>query len=256
MIHPTAIIHPNAQLGERVEIGPYAIIGEHVCIGDGSVIGAHTVVEGRTTIGKDNQIGPHAVIGGVPQDKKYANEPTTLEIGDRNTIREFCSIHIGTAGGGGVTRMGNDNWIMSMVHIAHDCQIGNNTTMANFVGLAGHVTVEDYAILGGYTGVHQFCRIGAYAFTAATSAVVQDVTPYTMVGGRPIKPIGLNSEGLRRHGFSADTIHALKHAYKTLYRSGLRQVEALEALRTDAQQYPEVARFIQFIESTERGLTR
>lgn len=256
MIHPTAIIHPKAQLASTVKVGPYAVIGEFVTIGEGTVVGPHTIIEGRTTIGKDNHLGPQAAIGGPPQDKKYDQEPTRLEIGDRNTIREFCSINVGTAGGGGVTRMGNDNWIMSMVHIAHDCQIGNGTIMANFVGLAGHVIIEDFAILGGYTGVHQFTRVGAYAFTAATSPVVQDVPPFTMVGGRPIKPYGINTEGLKRHSFNEDTIRALKKAYKLLYRDGLRQTEALEKMAPLISEFPEVARFARFVETSQRGITR
>jgi UDP-N-acetylglucosamine acyltransferase len=255
-IHPTAVVHPNAIIAETVEIGPYAVIGESVTIGENTAIYAHSTIEGRTAIGRDNKIGPHAAIGGVPQDKKYAGEPTRLEIGDRNTIREFTSIHIGTVQGGGLTKLGDDNWIMGQTHIAHDCIIGNSIIMANFVGLAGHVTIEDHVFLGGYSGVHQFCRIGIHAMTAISSVIVQDVLPYTVVGNTPIRCFGIHREGLRRAGFSAETVGKLKRAYRIFHRSGLSQTEALEQLAPLAAGSPEVARFVEFITTSARGITR
>ena len=255
-IHPTAVVHPNAKIAASVEIGPFCLIGEFVEIDEGTVIHSHTSIEGRTTLGKDNQIGPHAALGGVPQDKKYAGEPTRLEIGDRNTIREFTSIHIGTEQGGGLTRIGSDNWIMGMVHIAHDCMVGDHTIMANFVGVAGHAVIEDYAFLGGQSGLHQFCRVGAYAIVAGKTAVVQDVPPYTMVGGSPSKPYGLNRERLKRENFPAETITLIKQAYRLFYRAGLSQEDALKEMEPLAARSPEVAHFMNFIKQSDRGISR
>ncbi len=256
LIHPTAIIHPGAQLGDNVSIGPYAIIGEHVVIGDGSSVGAHTVISGHTSIGRDNRIFQFNSLGEIPQDKKYAGEPTRLEIGDRNVVREFCTFNLGTVQDGGVTRIGDDNWIMAYVHLAHDCQVGNHTIFANNASLAGHVTVGDHAILGGFTGVHQFCKIGAHVMTGISSVVFKDIPPYVMAAGQPAAPHGINSEGLKRRGFSAEALAALKRAYKTLYREGLTLNEAREKLAGQAQSVPEIQVLLDFIASSERGIIR
>ncbi len=221
MIHPSALVHPGAKLGENVSIGAYSMVGEHVEIGDDTWIGPHVVVEGHTRIGRNNRIFQFSSLGAVPQDKKYADEPTRLEIGDGNTIREFCTLNCGTAQDAGVTRLGSDNWIMAYVHLAHDCQIGDHTIFANNAQLAGHVHVGDYAILGGFTGVHQFVRIGAHSFTAIATVLVHDLPPYVMAAGDSAKPYGINAEGLRRRGYSAVALAAIKRAYKTLYKSGL-----------------------------------
>lgn len=256
MIHETAIIHPGAQLGANVSIGPYSIIGEHVQIGDGTTVAAHTVIHGHTTIGRDNQIFQFCSLGEIPQDKKYAGEPTRLEIGDRNIIREFCTFNVGTIQDVGVTRVGNDNWIMAYVHLAHDCQVGNNTIFANNASLAGHVHVGDYAILGGFTGVHQFCRIGAHVMTGISSVVFKDIPPYVMAAGQPAAPHGLNSEGLKRRGFSAPALAGLKRAYKILYREGLSFSEAQAKLAELAAEVPEVALISDFLTQSERGIIR
>jgi UDP-N-acetylglucosamine acyltransferase len=256
MIHPTAIVHPNAKIGAHVAIGPYSIVGEHVEIGDNTWIGPHVVINGHTTIGRDNRIFQFASLGEVPQDKKYANEPTRLEIGDRNTIREFCTFNLGTAQDVGVTRIGNDNWIMAYVHIAHDCQVGNNTTFANNSQLAGHVHIDDWAILGGFTGVHQFCRVGAHCMTAVGTVILQDVPPYVMAAGNTASPYGLNSEGLKRRGFSPEALQALKRAYRTLYKSGLMLEEARVKLEEEARMHPEVQRFVDFLAVSKRGIIR
>lgn len=256
MIHPTAIVHPHARLAPDVEVGPYAIIGEHVEIGAGTSVGPHTVIHGHTTIGRDNRIFQFVSLGEVPQDKKYDNEPTRLEIGDRNTIREFCTLNIGTAQDVGVTRLGNDNWIMAYVHLAHDCQVGDHTIFANHATLAGHVTVGDYAILGGFAAVHQFCHIGAHAMLGINSLITQDVPPYVTCGGQPTAPHGINAEGLRRRGFSSTAIQAIKQAYKTLYKSGLSFNEARAALATAADQQPELRLLSDFLAQSARGIIR
>ena len=256
MIHPTAIVHPGARLGEGVEIGPYSIIGEHVQIGDGTRIGPHVVIEGRTRIGRDNEIFQFCSIGAAPQDKKYDAEPTLLEIGDRNTIREFCSFNVGTAQDAGATRIGSDNWIMAYVHIAHDCQVGDRTIFANNATLAGHVHVGDWAILGGFTGVHQFVRVGAHSFCGVGTVLLQDLPPYVTVAGNPAKPHGINSEGLRRRGYSAEAIAAIKRAYRSLYRAGLSLDEARAAISAMAADTPEVGPFSEFIASSSRGIVR
>ncbi|HEX5802066.1 MAG TPA: acyl-ACP--UDP-N-acetylglucosamine O-acyltransferase [Azospira sp.] len=256
MIHPTAIVHPNAKIGAHVEIGAYSIVGEHVEIGDNTWVGPHVVINGHTTIGRDNRIFQFASLGEVPQDKKYANEPTRLEIGDRNTIREFCTFNLGTAQDVGVTRIGNDNWIMAYVHIAHDCQVGNNTTFANNSQLAGHVHIDDWAILGGFTGVHQFCRVGAHCMTAVGTVILQDVPPYVMAAGNTASPYGLNSEGLKRRGFSPEALQALKRAYRILYKSGLMLEEARVKLEEEARMHPEVQRFVDFLAVSKRGIIR
>lgn len=256
MIHPTAIIHPGAKLGAGVSVGPYSIIGEHVEIGDNTTIGPHVVISGHTRIGCDNRIFQFSSIGEVPQDKKYAGEPTRLEIGDRNTIREFCTFNLGTAQDAGVTRIGSDNWIMAYVHIAHDCQVGNRTIFANNSQLAGHVHVDDWAILGGYTGVHQFCRVGSHTMTAVGTVVLQDVPPYVMAAGNSASPYGINAEGLKRRGFSPEALMALKRAYRTLYKSGLMLEEARAKLEEDAKTHPEVQLILDFLAVSKRGIIR
>jgi UDP-N-acetylglucosamine acyltransferase len=256
MIHPSAIVHPGAKLGENVHIGPYSIIGEHVEIGDNTRIGPHVVIEGHTRIGCDNEIFQFCSIGAPPQDKKYDAEPTRLEIGDRNTIREYCSFNVGTAQDAGVTRIGNDNWIMAYVHVAHDCQVGNHTIFANNATLAGHVHVGDWAILGGFTGVHQFVRIGAHSFCGVGTVLLQDLPPYVTVSGSPAQPHGINSEGLRRRGFSSAGIMAIKRAYRTLYRSGLKLDEARDKIAEIATEHQEVGIFLDFIAHSARGIVR
>lgn len=255
-IHPTAIVHPGARIGADVEIGPYSIVGEHVEIGDRTWIGPHVVVTGRTRIGVDNRFFQFSSIGEAPQDKKYAGEPTRLEIGDRNTIREFCTFNCGTAQDAGVTRLGNDNWIMAYVHVAHDCQVGSNTIFANDTQLAGHVHVGDWVILGGFTGVHQFVRIGAHSMTAVGTKLVQDLPPYVMASGNPAAPHGINSEGLKRRGFSPESVMAIRRAYKTLYKSGLRLEEARDAIHAEIAAVPELAPLHDFLAQPGRGIVR
>ncbi|HJV27774.1 MAG TPA: acyl-ACP--UDP-N-acetylglucosamine O-acyltransferase [Aromatoleum sp.] len=256
MIHPTAIVHPGAKLGANVNVGPYSVIGEHVEIGDNTRVGPHVVIEGRTQIGRDNEIFQFCSIGAAPQDKKYDDEPTRLEIGDRNTIREFCSFNVGTSQDAGVTRVGNDNWVMAYVHFAHDCHVGNNTIFANNATLAGHVHVGDWAILGGFTGVHQFVRVGAHSFCGVGTVLLQDLPPFVTVAGNPAKPHGINSEGLRRRGFSVEAIAAVKRAYRALYRSGLSLDEARGRVAEIAAEQSEVAPFHEFISASARGIVR
>lgn len=254
-IDPRAAIDPSAKLGQGVSVGPFAVIGPDVEIGDGTWIGPHAVVQGPCRIGRDNRIFQFASVGEAPQDKKFKGETTWLEMGDRNTIRENVTIHRGTVQGGGVTRIGNDNWIMVTSHIAHDCILGNGIVMAS-ASLAGHVEVEDHAILGGFTLVHQFSRIGAYSFSAFGSLIDQDVPPFVMVAGQRAVPRGINVEGLRRHGKSPEAIRAVRQAYKVLYRSGLRLEDALAQLDPLAQGSPDVARMKAFVEKSERGIVR
>ena len=257
MIHPTAIIHSGARLGAGVSVGPYSIIGEHVEIGDNTRIGPHVVISGHTRIGCDNRIFQFSSIGEIPQDKKYAGEPTRLEIGDRNTIREYCTLNLGTVQDAGVTRVGDDNWIMAYVHIAHDCQVGNKTIFANNAQLAGHVHVGDWAIFGGYTGVHQFCRVGAHTMTAVGTVILQDVPPYVMAAGNSATPYGINAEGLKRRGFSPDALMVLKRAYRTLYKSGLMLDEAKAKLEEDAKMHPaEIQPILDFLAVSKRGIIR
>jgi len=256
MIHATAIVHSGAKLASGVSVGPYSIIGEHVEIGEGSTIGPHVLIEGRTRIGVKNRIFGFSALGGTPQDKKYGGEATALEIGDRNTIREFCTFNCGTAQDTGTTRLGNDNWIMAYVHIAHDCQVGNHTTFANAATLAGHVHVGDYAVLGGFTGAHQFVSIGAHSITGVATVLLQDLPPYVMAAGNTAKPFGINSEGLKRRGFSAEQIGVIKRAYKTLYRTGLSLEEARERISADAEKCPELRLFLDFLEHSHRGIVR
>ncbi len=256
MIHPTAIVHPGAKLGPGVSVGPYSIIGGEVELGANTDVGPHVVIDGRTRIGADNRIFQFCSIGAAPQDKKYAGEPTALEIGDRNTIREFCTFNRGTAQDAAVTRLGNDNWIMAYVHLAHDCQVGNQTVFANNAQLAGHVRVGDFAILGGFTEVHQFVAIGAHSITAIGTVLLQDLPPYVMAAGNTAKPYGINSEGLKRRGFGPASVAAIKAAYKTLYKSGLTLDQAKQTLAVQAENHAEVGLFLDFLRDSRRGIVR
>lgn len=255
-IHPTAIVHPGALIGEDVDVGPYSIIGEHVEIGGGTWIGPHVVVTGHTKIGIENRVFQFSSIGEIPQDKKYSGEVTYLDIGDRNTFREACTVNCGTAQDGGVTRIGSDNWIMAYVHIAHDCQIGNNVVFANATQLAGHVHVGDWVVLGGFTGVHQFVHIGSHSMAGVGTKLVQDVPPYVLVSGYPAAPRGINVEGLKRRGFSAVAITAIRRAYKTLYKSGLKLEEACSLIGVEANEIPELLVMVDFLAKSERGIVR
>ena len=255
-IHPTAIISDTAQIGDDVEIGPYAIIGDDVEIGRGCRIGSHVVINGPTRIGDDNNIYQYCSVGDDPQDKKYAGEPTRLEIGNGNTIREFCTISRGTTQDVGVTRIGDDNWIMAYVHIAHDCQIGSHCIMANNATLAGHVHVGDWVIFAGFTGAHQFCHIGAHAFLGMYAGSSQDVPAYVMIGGQPPSPKGVNAEGLKRRGFSADQIRNIRKAYRVVYRSGMKLAAAIEELEGLVEEQPELAIFVESLKVSERGIIR
>ena len=261
-IHPTAIIEPGAQLGDNVTIGPYTIIGSHVSIGEGTSVGPHCVIEGHTRIGRDNRIFQFCSLGAIPQDKKYAGEPTRLEIGDRNTIREFCTFNVGTAQDVGVTRLGDDNWIMAYVHLAHDVQVGNKTIFANNSQLAGHVEVGDWVILGGFTVVHQFVRIGAHAMTAMCSLLFADVPPFVMTQGQPAAARSMNFEGLRRRGYSPERISAVKAMHKSLYREDLTLEQAMgriDRLRLDKPEAAEdVDMMLGFLRgvSAQRGIVR
>lgn len=259
-IHPSALIDPAAELDSSVEVGAFSIIGPNVKIDAGTKIGPHVVIEGHTTIGRDNTFFQFSSIGAAPQDKKYAGEPTRLEIGDRNTVREFCTFNLGTAQDVGVTRLGNDNWIMAYVHVAHDCQIGSQTILANNVTLAGHVHVGDWVFLGGFTSVHQFCHIGMHAMTAFTAAVSQDVPPFVTAAGNRAAPVGINTEGLKRRGFSGEQILAIRRAYKLIYKSGLSLEEAKLALAQEEINTPEIAPSLalmrEFISNSSRGIIR
>ncbi len=258
--HPTAIVEPGAELAADVEIGPYSIVRSQVRIGAGTVVGPHCVIEGRTTIGTDNRIFQFCSLGGVPQDKKYAGEPTTLEIGDRNTIREYCNFNIGTAQDGGTTRIGSDNWLMNNVHIAHDCVVGSQTIVAGYAGLAGHVHLGDWAIVGAMSGLHQFVKMGPHAMAGFQSHVSQDVPPFMMVDGNPLTVRGFNAEGLRRRGFSDERIAAVKQMYRLLYRDGLTLDQAREKIAALAEIAPEAAADIRllgdFLASARRGIAR
>lgn len=256
MIHSTALIHPNAKLADNVEVGAYSIIGEHVEIGKNTHIGPHVVIGGHTSIGQHNRIFQFCSLGEIPQDKKYAGEPTRLEIGDNNTIREFCTFNIGTAQDVGVTRVGNNNWIMAYVHLAHDCQIGSHTIFANNASLAGHVKVADYAILGGFSIVHQYCQIGMHAIIGMGSVLLQDVPPYITAAGNPAAPHGINSEGLKRRGFSSATVMAIKRAYKTLYKSGLMLEQAKVAIAEQAAEFSDLNVMLDFLGHSQRGFIR
>ena len=260
IIHPTAIIDPKAQLDSSVDVGPYSIIGPHVRIDAGTVVGPHVVIEGHTTIGKENKFFQFSSIGAAPQDKKWAGEPTRLEVGDRNTIREFCTFNTGTVQDVGVTRLGNDNWISAYVHLAHDCQVGSNTIFSNNAQLAGHVEVGDWAILSGYAGVHQFCKIGAHAFIGMYTSLTQDVPPFVLVSGNPAGARGVNIEGIKRRGFSRPQIDAIRAAYKTIYRNGLTLDEAKAALAAQQQEGADGAQYVgemlAFLGVAARGIVR
>ena len=261
-IHATALVDPRAQLDSSVSVGPYSVIGPHVRVGAGTTIGAHCVIEGHTTIGSDNRIFQFNSLGGIPQDKKYAGEPCELVIGDGNTIREFCTFNIGSPGDQGVTRVGDDNWIMAYVHVAHDCQVGNHTIFANNTTLGGHVRIDDWVILGGFTGVHQFVRLGAHSFTAISSVLVADLPPFVMCQGQPAAARSMNFEGLRRRGFSADRMSAVKAMQKALYRDGLTLEQARLRIADLPEKYPEANQDVQmmlsFLEQTSprRGIVR
>jgi UDP-N-acetylglucosamine acyltransferase len=256
-VHATAIVDPEARLADDVSVGPYSIIGPDVEIGAGTTIGPHVVIRGPTKIGRENHIFQFSSIGDSPQDKKFRDEPTLLEIGDRNTIREFVTINRGTVQDTGITKIGDDNWIMAYVHIAHDCLVGNHTIFANAASLAGHVRVDDYVILGGFTLVHQFCQVGAYAFTSMGAIINRDVPPFVTVAGNFALPKGINSEGLKRRGFSSDRIMSIKRAYRTLYKSGLGLADARTQLaEAAAKGAVDVQLMLDFIERSERSLIR
>ena len=255
-IHATAIIAPGAQLADDVTVGPYSVIGEHVKIGAGTRVGAHAVITGHTKIGQHNQIFHFVSLGEAPQDKKYAGEPTRLEIGDHNVIRELCTFNTGTIEQQGVTRIGSHNWIMAYVHIAHDCMVGNGTIFANNASIAGHVEVHDHAILGGFTVAHQFCKTGAHVITGMGTITFKDIPPYVTAAGHEAKPYGINSEGLKRRGFSPEAIAGIKRAYKTLYRQGLGVAEATEALQEQAKDQAEVGLLVDFLARSTRGIIR
>jgi UDP-N-acetylglucosamine acyltransferase len=255
-IHPTAIVDPQAQVDSSASIGPYAVVGPHVKIGPGTSVGPHCVVEGRTTIGRDNRIFQFASIGAIPQDKKYAGEPCELVIGDGNTIREFCTFNIGSPGGGGVTRVGDDNWIMAYTHIAHDCIVGNHTTLANNATMGGHVEIGDWVTVGGLSGIHQFVKIGAHAMVGFASAVSQDVPPFMLADGNPLAVRGFNVVGLRRRGFSAGRIAAVKQMHRLLYREGKTLDQARAAIEALAAAMPEAAADVAMVSSFLAGAAR
>ncbi|KOR31504.1 UDP-N-acetylglucosamine acyltransferase [Achromatium sp. WMS2] len=256
MIDARAVVDSKAKLDENVKVGPFAIIGPHVEIGRDSSVGAHTFIKGPTRIGKNNKIFQFASIGDDPQDRKYGGERTQLDIGDNNTIREFVTINRGTMQGGGTTRIGNDGLFMAYVHIAHDCQVGNNVIMANAASLGGHVTIEDWAILGGFAIVHQFCKIGKHSFSAMGSVLTKDVPPFITVAGHPAEARGINIEGLKRRAFTPETIQCIKRAYRLLYLSGMRLEEALDLMEDMKRECPEVRFMADFIIASTRSITR
>ncbi|HSY45015.1 MAG TPA: acyl-ACP--UDP-N-acetylglucosamine O-acyltransferase [Steroidobacteraceae bacterium] len=256
MIDARAVVSPQAELAPDVSVGPFSVIGAQVRIGPRSVIGPHAVINGPTTLGADNRVFQFASIGDAPQDKKYRGEPTLLEIGDRNVFRECCTINRGTAGDKGVTRIGDDNLFMAYSHVAHDCVIGANTVFANCASLGGHVEIGDWVILGGLTAVHQFTKIGAHAFLGGGSILSRDVPPYVMVAGNPAVPHSINSEGLKRRGFTEEQVRNVREAYRILYRSELRLAEALTQLEPLAAANPEVRAFVDFIHGSTRSLVR
>lgn len=255
-IHPTAIIHSRARLADDVQVGAYTVIGAEVEIAEGCWIGPHVVINGPTRIGRDNRIFQFASLGEAPQDKKYAGEPTELVIGERNVIREFVTMNRGTPSGGGMTRIGNDGLFMAYIHIAHDCIIGDKVIFSNNASLAGHVHIGDQVILSGFTLVHQFCAIGDHAFTGMGSAISKDVPPYLMVAGNPAAPHSINKEGLKRRGFSTESIQTLRQAYKLLYRSGLSLEEATKRLREMSANHGELKIFVDFLDNSRRSIIR
>ena len=256
MIHEQAIIEEGAIIGNNVTIGPWTYVSKNVVIGDDCHISANVVINGPTRIGKGNRIFQFASIGEDCQDLKYAGEPTELIIGDNNVFRESCTIHRGTIQDQGITQIGNNNLFMAYTHVAHDCMVGNNCILANNASIAGHVHVGDYAILGGMTGVHQFCHIGAHSFVAATSLILKDVPPYVMASGNAAKPFGLNAEGLKRRGFTAETIRSIKQAYRKVYRQGLTIEAAMKEIKETIESSDELTIFTDFIESSNRGIIR
>ena len=256
MIHKSVIISETAKISDNVEIGPFSIIGDHVEIGEGTRIDSHVVINGPTIIGSENHIYKFASIGDDPQDKKYRGEPTRLKIGNRNTIREYCTISRGTAQDKSLTTIGDDNWIMAYVHIAHDCQVGNNIIFANSATLAGHVHVGDWAIFAGFTGAHQFCHIGAHSFIGMNSLTNKDIPAYTMASGQPVTPRGVNTEGLKRRNFSSEEINNIKNAYRILYRRELTLAEAISKLEKLVENQPELLIFLESLKQSDRGIIR
>ncbi len=256
MIHSTAIVHPSARIAEGVQIGPYAVIGEHVSIGSGTWIGPHAVIEGWTEIGPDNKIFQFASVGAIPQDLKFSGEKTYLRIGARNTVREFVTLHLGTESGGGETIIGDDNLFMAYAHVAHDCRVGNRVILANGATLAGHVSVDDFAILGGLSAIHQFSRVGAHVMISGGAMVTQDIPPFTIAQGDRAKTVGINVVGLKRRGFSEESIAGIKQAYKIVFRSGLRLEEALATIANDLEMDETLTAFVDFIRGSERGIAR
>lgn len=256
MIHPTAIISPKANIDENVKIDAYSVIGENVTISSGTTIGAFVTIDPFVAIGKDCQIFHHAAIGGIPQSLKFNGEETHVKIGDRSIIREFVTIHRGTGFGGGITEVGEEGYLMAYSHIAHDCRLGRNVVFANNATLAGHITIGDYATLGGLTAVHQFVRIGDHAFIGGASAIVKDIPPYVIAAGDRASLHGLNSVGLKRHGFSSETLACLKRTYRIFFRIGLTLNEAIERVKAEVDQLPEVTSFVEFIQASKRGITR
>jgi UDP-N-acetylglucosamine acyltransferase len=259
-IHPTALVDPQAQLGESVTVGPYSIIGPHVRIDEGSTVGPHCVIEGHTTIGRDNRIYQFASLGAHPQDKKYAGEPTELHIGDRNTIREFCTFNLGVVGAGGLTKVGNDNWVMAYVHVAHDCRIGDHNVIANSVQFAGHVEVGNNSLIGGMSGIHQFVRIGDFAMLGFQTRLSQDLPPFMMAAGNPAEAQNVHQEGPRRKGFSAERLAVLKQMYKLLYRKGLTleasKVEIAGLRDATPEAAVDIDNMLSFLEQASRGIVR
>lgn len=256
MIHPSAIVDPAAILAEDVSVGPFSIIGPDVEIGSGTTVGPHVVIKGPSRIGRDNRIFQFASVGEDPQDKKYQGEITQLEIGDRNVVREYCTIHRGTAQDQSLTRIGSDNLLMAYTHVAHDCVIGDGVIMANGASLAGHVSVDDHAILGGFSLVHQFCRIGRHSFSGMGSVISRDIPPYVMVGGSPTKPRGINNVGMERRGYDAEAILQIKRAFKVIYKSRLKLEEAIENLAAMAEQSPEILPMLEFLQQSGRSIIR
>lgn len=256
MIDPKAIVDPQAELHDDVSIGPFSVIGPRVQIGAGTVVGPHVVIKGPTVIGENNRIYQFSSIGEDPQDKKYHGENTRLQIGNDNVIREYCTIHRGTAQDKEVTSVGDANLLMAYTHVAHDCEIGNNVIMANAASLAGHVSVADHAILGGFTLVHQFCKIGRYSFSAMGSVIARDVPPYVMVGGRPTKPHGVNTVGLERQGFSPEALRQIRKAYKIIYKSGLKLEDAIKSLANMSEETEELICLVEFLRQTGRSIIR
>jgi UDP-N-acetylglucosamine acyltransferase len=255
-IHPTALVAPEAELGENVEVGAYAVIGPGVIVGANTRIGAHAVLQGPMRLGADNEVFPFASVGSAPQDKKYKGEPTRLEIGDRNVIREFVTLNRGTTKDEGVTRIGDDNLFMAYAHVAHDCRVGSHCVLANTATLGGHVHLGDWVIMGGFSGVHQFCKVGAHAFIANNAAVTRDVPPYVMAVGQPAAAHSVNAEGLKRRGFTPQQIRNLRNAFRLLYRSGLRLADATEQLAAIAEEQPEVRAIVEFLPRSTRSIVR